>query len=302
MPAQILDGVAMSRDILDSLGAETAELRQKFGKAPGLVTILVGEDAASVSYVTRKARTAHQLGFHEVQENCPESISEAQLLALIERYNADPDIHGILVQLPLPVHIDETRVLHAIDPKKDVDGFHPVNLGNLLIGGDAVTFRPCTPAGIQEMLVRSGVETAGAEVVIVGRSNIVGKPLSVMLGQKGPGANATVTLTHTATRDLAAHCRRADVLIVAAGVPGLVKADWIKPGAMVIDVGVNRVGFNETTGKAILAGDVDFAAAREVAGMITPVPGGVGPMTIAMLMQNTVRSARRHLGAETGKA
>ncbi|MBD5627552.1 MAG: bifunctional methylenetetrahydrofolate dehydrogenase/methenyltetrahydrofolate cyclohydrolase FolD [Desulfovibrio sp.] len=302
MPAQILDGAALSRDILDSLGAEAAELRQKFGKAPGLVTILVGEDPASVSYVTRKARTAHALGFHEVQENCPESISEAELLALIEGYNADPDIHGILVQLPLPAHIDETRVLHALDPKKDVDGFHPVNLGNLLIGGDAVTFRPCTPAGIQEMLVRSGVETAGAEVVIVGRSNIVGKPLSVMLGQKGPGANATVTLTHTATRDLAAHCRRADVLIVAAGVPGLVKADWIKPGATVIDVGVNRVGFNETTGKAILAGDVDFAAAREVAGMITPVPGGVGPMTIAMLMQNTVRSARRHLGAETVKA
>ncbi|MDE7372381.1 MAG: bifunctional methylenetetrahydrofolate dehydrogenase/methenyltetrahydrofolate cyclohydrolase FolD [Desulfovibrio sp.] len=302
MPAQILDGVAMSRDILDSLGAETAELRQKYGNAPGLVTILVGEDPASVSYVTRKARTAHALGFHEVQENCPESISEAELLALIERYNADPDIHGILVQLPLPKHIDETRVLHAIDPKKDVDGFHPVNLGNLLIGGEAVTFRPCTPAGIQEMLVRSGVETAGAEVVIVGRSNIVGKPLSVMLGQKGPGANATVTLTHTATRDLAAHCRRAEVLIVAAGVPGLVKADWIKPGATVIDVGVNRVGFNEKTGKAILAGDVDFVAAREVAGMITPVPGGVGPMTIAMLMQNTVRSARRHMGAETGKA
>ena len=187
MPAQILDGAALSRDILDSLGAEAAELRQKHGKAPGLVTILVGEEPASVSYVTRKARTAHALGFHEVQENCPESISEAELLALIEGYNADPDIHGILVQLPLPAHIDETRVLHAIDPKKDVDGFHPVNLGNLLIGGDAVTFRPCTPAGIQEMLVRSGVETAGAEVVIVGRSNIVGKPLSVMLGQKGPG-------------------------------------------------------------------------------------------------------------------
>lgn len=301
MPATILDGAALSRDILDSLAAETAQLRQKHGKAPGLVTILVGEDPASVSYVTRKVRTAHALGFHEVQENCPESISEAELLALIGRYNADPDIHGILVQLPLPAHIDETRVVNAIDPGKDVDGFHPVNLGKLLIGGDAVNFRPCTPAGIQEMLVRSGVALDGAEVVIVGRSNIVGKPLAVMLGQKGQGANATVTLTHTATRDLAAHCRRADVLIVAAGVPGLVKADWIRPGATVIDVGVNRVGFNEKTGKAILAGDVDFAAAREVAGMITPVPGGVGPMTIAMLMQNTVRSARRHLGAEPGK-
>ena len=301
MAAQILDGVAMSRAILDGLRGEAARLREQQGRAPGLVTILVGENPASVSYVTRKARTAHELGFHEVQENLPADISEAELLALIERYNADPDIHGILVQLPLPEHIDETRVLHAIDPQKDVDGFHPVNLGNLLVGGDAVTFRPCTPAGIQEMLVRSGVPLDGAEAVVVGRSNIVGKPLAVMLGQKGPGGNATVTLTHTRTRDLASHCRRADVLVVAAGVPGLVRAEWIKPGATVIDVGVNRVGFNEKTGKAILAGDVDFAAAREVAGMITPVPGGVGPMTIAMLMQNTVRSAQRHMGVCAGK-
>ena len=302
MSATIIDGVAMSRALLEDLRAEVAELREQYGKVPGLVTILVGEDPASVSYVTRKTRTAHELGFQEVQENLATDISEAELLALIGRYNADADIHGILVQLPLPEHIDETRVIHAIDPKKDVDGFHPVNLGNLLIGGEAVTFRPCTPAGIQEMLVRSGVELDGAEAVVVGRSNIVGKPLSVMLGQKGPGGNATVTLAHSHTRDLAAHCRRADVLIVAAGVPRLVKADWIKPGATVSDVGVNRVGFNEKTGKAILAGDVDFAAAREVAGKITPVPGGVGPMTIAMLMQNTVRSARRHLAAENGKA
>lgn len=300
MSATIIDGVAMSRALLDGLRAEVAALRERHGKAPGLVTILVGEDPASVSYVTRKARTAHELGFHEVQENRPSDINEGELLALIGRYNADPAIHGILVQLPLPAHIDETRVLHAIDPGKDVDGFHPVNLGNLLIGGEAVTFRPCTPAGIQEMLVRSGVPLDGAEAVVVGRSNIVGKPLAVMLGQKGPGGNATVTLTHTRTRDLAAHCRRADVLVVAAGVPGLVKAEWIKPGATVIDVGVNRVGFNEKTGKAILAGDVDFAAAREVAGKITPVPGGVGPMTIAMLMQNTVRSATRHLAGENG--
>ncbi|MDE5879840.1 MAG: bifunctional methylenetetrahydrofolate dehydrogenase/methenyltetrahydrofolate cyclohydrolase FolD [Desulfovibrio sp.] len=295
MTAKILDGVALSHAILEDVRADAAQLRESSGKAPGLVTILVGEDPASVSYVTRKARTAHELGFHEVQDTRPADITEAELLALIERYNADPDIHGILVQLPLPRHIDASRVLHAIDPKKDVDGFHPVNLGNLLIGGEAVTFRPCTPAGIQEMLVRSGVALDGAEAVVVGRSNIVGKPLAVMLGQKGPGANATVTLTHTGTRDLAAHCRRADVLIVAAGVPGLVRAEWIKPGATVIDVGVNRVGFNEKTGKAILAGDVDFAAASKVAGMITPVPGGVGPMTIAMLMQNTLRSARRHL-------
>ena len=298
MQAKIIDGVAMSRDILDRLRCEVKEMLERHGKAPGLVTILVGENPASVSYVTRKARTAQSLGFHEVQENCPQDVSEVDLLALIERYNGDPDIHGILVQLPLPGQINENRVLHAIDPAKDVDGFHPANLGNLLLGGPAVTFCPCTPAGIQEMLVRSGVELNGAEVVIVGRSNIVGKPLAVMLGQKGPGANATVTLTHTGTKDLAAHCRRADVLVVAAGVPGLVQADWIKPGAAVVDVGVNRVGFNEKNGKPILAGDVDFAAAAKVAGMITPVPGGVGPMTIAMLMQNTVRSAQRRLSAD----
>lgn len=298
MSAKIIDGVALSRAILDELRDEVKEIKEKYGKAPGLVTILVGENPASVSYVTRKVNTAHSLGFHEVQDNRPADITEEELLKLIEKYNADPDIHGILVQLPLPKHIDETRVLHAIDPDKDVDGFHPMNLGNMLVGGDAVTFLPCTPAGIQEMLVRAGVELKGAEVVVVGRSNIVGKPIAVMLGQKGPGANATVTLTHTGTKDLASHCRRADVLIVAAGVPGLVKPDWIKPGATVIDVGVNRVGVNEKTGKPILSGDVDFAAASEVAGMITPVPGGVGPMTITMLMKNTVRSARKHLAAE----
>lgn len=298
MPAKIIDGTALSRTILDELREEVAELRKKYGKAPGLVTILVGENPASISYVTRKVTTAHSLGFHEVQDNRPADITEEELLALIGQYNNDPDIHGILVQLPLPKHINETRVLHAIDPDKDVDGFHPMNLGKMLVGGDAVTFLPCTPAGIQEMLVRAGVNLKGAEVVVVGRSNIVGKPIAVMLGQKGTGANATVTLTHTGTKDLAAHCRRADVLIVAAGVPGLVKPDWIKPGATVIDVGVNRVGVNEKTGKPILSGDVDFAAASEVAGMITPVPGGVGPMTITMLMKNTVRSARKHLSAE----
>lgn len=295
MSAKIIDGAALSRIILDELRAEVAEMRKIHGKSPGLVTILVGENPASVSYVTRKVSTAHALGFHEIQDNRPADITEEALLALIEKYNADPDIHGILVQLPLPGHIDETRVLYAIDPDKDVDGFHPMNLGRMLVGGAAVTFLPCTPAGIQEMLVRSGVELKGAEVVVVGRSNIVGKPIAVMLGQKGPHANATVTLTHTGTKDLAVHCRRADILIVAAGVPGLVRPDWIKPGATVIDVGVNRVGTSEKTGKPLLAGDVDFAAASEVAGMITPVPGGVGPMTIAMLMKNTVRSAWMHL-------
>lgn len=294
--ADIISGTEMRTAILDELRQEVAAMREKHGTVPGLVTILIGENPASVSYVALKVKTALSLGFHEVQDNQPADITEEALLALIDKYNRDPAIHGILVQLPLPKHIDENKVIYAIDPDKDVDGFHPVNLGRMVIGGEAVRFLPCTPAGIQEILVRAGVETAGAEVVVVGRSNIVGKPIAIMLGQKGPGANATVTLVHTRTRDLAEHCRRADILIVAAGTPGLVRAEWIKPGATVIDVGVNRVGFNEKTGKAILAGDVDFAAAGRVAGKITPVPGGVGPMTIAMLMKNTVASAWHHLG------
>ncbi len=297
MSAQIIDGRAVSKTILDEIRSDVATMRDKTGTVPGLVTILVGENPASVSYVTLKVRTALDLGFNEVQENVDPGISEADLLALVERYNRDESIHGILVQLPLPDHIDEKKVIYAIDPDKDVDGFHPVNVGRLMIGGDEVLFPPCTPAGIQELIVRSGVEIEGAEVVVVGRSNIVGKPIANMLLQKGPGANATVTVVHTRTRDLASHCRRADILIVAAGVPGLVKPEWIKPGACVIDVGVNRVGekVSRKTGKkiAILRGDVDFDAAKEIAGSITPVPGGVGPMTIAMLMKNTLASCRR---------
>jgi len=220
---------------------------------------------------------------------------------LIDKYNNDDSIHGILVQLPLPNHIDEKKVLNAIDPDKDVDGFHPVNVGRLMIGGDGVKFPPCTPAGIQEMIVRTGVETSGAEVVVVGRSNIVGKPIANMMLQKGPGANSTVTIVHTRTKDLAGHCKRADILIVAAGVPGLVKPEWIKPGACVIDVGVNRVGEKPSAKDpnrmvAILRGDVDFDAAKEIAGSITPVPGGVGPMTITMLMKNTLRALKMSVG------
>ena len=289
--AELISGTALRAAILDELRTEVAAMQAEYGMVPGLVTILVGENPASVSYVSLKVKTALELGFHEVQDNRPADISEDELLALIARYNADPAIHGILVQLPLPKHIDENKVINAIDPDKDVDGFHPVNLGRLLIGDEVCP--PCTPAGIREMLVRSGTPVEGAEVVVVGRSNIVGKPIAVMLGQKG--MDATVTLVHTRTRDLAAHCRRADILIVAAGVPGLVRPEWIKPGATVIDVGVNRVGFNERTGKPILSGDVAFAEACKVAGKITPVPGGVGPMTIAMLMKNTVLSAKRHL-------
>jgi methylenetetrahydrofolate dehydrogenase (NADP+)/methenyltetrahydrofolate cyclohydrolase len=301
MTAKILSGTELREEILEEVAAEVRRLQQEHGVVPGLVTILVGDNPASVSYVTLKTKTAHRVGFHEIQDNQPGSISEAALLELIERYNADPHVHGILVQLPLPAHIDEQRVLLAIDPDKDVDGFHPINAGRLLIG-QGVRFPPCTPAGIRELIVRAGVPTEGAEVVVVGRSNIVGKPIAAMLVQKGPGANATVTVIHTRTRDPAAHCRRADILIVAAGVPGLVQPEWIKPGSCVIDVGVNRVGerVSERTGKAVpvLRGDVDFERARQVAGWITPVPGGVGPMTIAMLMRNTLRSCQLALGLE----
>lgn len=300
MSAKLIKGTDIREEILEEVAAEVKEIKEKKGVVPGLVTILVGEDPASMSYVTLKIKTADRLGFKEIQENQPPTISEADLLALIDKYNKDDSIHGILVQLPLPDHIDDKKILNAIDPDKDVDGFHPVNVGRLMIGGAEVKFAPCTPAGIQEMIVRAGVETSGAEVVVVGRSNIVGKPIANMMVQKGPGANATVTIVHTRTQDLASHCKRADILIVAAGVPGLVKPEWIKPGACVVDVGVNRVGekISEKTGKkiAILRGDVDFDAAKEIAGSITPVPGGVGPMTITMLMKNTLNSMKYKLG------
>ncbi|MGI9536974.1 MAG: bifunctional methylenetetrahydrofolate dehydrogenase/methenyltetrahydrofolate cyclohydrolase FolD [Desulfocapsaceae bacterium] len=293
MTAELISGTEISKKILEEIKQEVEEMKDKTGKVPGLVTILVGENPASISYVTLKVKTALNLGFKEIQDNQPEDLSEEGLLALIDKYNNDPEINGILVQLPLPKHIDDKKVLNAIDPDKDVDAFHPVNVGRLMIGGDEVRFLPCTPAGIQELIVRSGTETKGAEVVVVGRSNIVGKPIAMMMAQKGVGANSTVTIVHTGTADLAAHCKRADILVVAAGVPNLVKPEWIKPGSTVIDVGVNRIGKNEKTGKAILRGDVDFDKAKEIAGKITPVPGGVGPMTICMLMRNTLRSAQK---------
>ncbi|MBW1799288.1 MAG: bifunctional methylenetetrahydrofolate dehydrogenase/methenyltetrahydrofolate cyclohydrolase FolD [Deltaproteobacteria bacterium] len=300
MTAKLIKGTEIREEILKEIKEDVNKIKDAHGVVPGLVTILVGENPASISYVTSKIKTAHDLGFKEVQDNQPEDISEEDLLALVEKYNKDDSIHGILVQLPLPKHVDEKKVLNAIDPDKDVDGFHPVNVGRLMIGGAEAKFLPCTPAGIQEMIVRAGVETSGAEVVVVGRSNIVGKPIANMLLQKGPGANATVTIVHTRTKDLAAHCKRADILVVAAGVPGLVKPEWIKPGACVIDVGVNRVGekISEKTGKkiAILKGDVDFDEAKEIAGSITPVPGGVGPMTITMLMKNTLNSLKFRMG------
>ncbi len=301
MTAKLIKGTEIREEILEEITGEVAEIKEKQGKVPGLVTILVGENPASQSYVTLKIKTAHRVGFKEVQDTRSEDISEQELLSLIDQYNQDDSIHGILVQLPLPKHIDEKKILNAIDPDKDVDGFHPVNVGRLMIGGDEVKFPPCTPAGIQEMIVRAGVETSGAETVVVGRSNIVGKPIANMMLQKGPGANSTVTVVHTRTKDMESHCKRADILIVAAGVPGLVKPEWIKPGACVIDVGVNRVGEKPSKKDpnkmvAILKGDVDFDAAKEIAGSITPVPGGVGPMTITMLMRNTLLSLKYRLG------
>ena len=300
MTAKLIKGTEIREEILKEIADEVKKIKEKHGAVPGLVTILVGENPASISYVTLKIKTANQLGFKEIQDSQSEDISEEDLLALIDKYNNDDSIHGILVQLPLPKHLDEKKLLNAIDPDKDVDGFHPVNVGRLMIGGKEVKFPPCTPAGIQEMIVRSGVETSGAEVVVVGRSNIVGKPIANMMLQKGDGANSTVTIVHTRTKDLAGHCQRADILIVAAGVPDLVKPEWIKPGACVIDVGVNRVGekISEKTGKkvAILKGDVDFDKAKEIAGWITPVPGGVGPMTVTMLMKNTLKSLKFKLG------
>jgi methylenetetrahydrofolate dehydrogenase (NADP+)/methenyltetrahydrofolate cyclohydrolase len=294
MSAKIIDGKQVAQEMRDEIKAEVEKLATE-GIIPGLVTILVGEDPASKSYVTAKQKTSKELGFYSCQDTQSADITEDALLALVDKYNRDPKIHGILVQLPLPKHINETKVLLAIDPDKDVDGFHPINVGKLMIG--EANFLPCTPAGIQQLLIRSGTEMEGAEVVVVGRSNIVGKPIANILLQKQKGANATVTICHTRTKDMAAHTKRADVLIVAAGIPNAVTADMVKEGAVVIDVGVNRVGekpSKKTPGKmvAILKGDVDFDAVKEKASAITPVPGGVGPMTITMLMFNTLKSAK----------
>ncbi|MFZ2089361.1 MAG: tetrahydrofolate dehydrogenase/cyclohydrolase catalytic domain-containing protein [Desulfobaccales bacterium] len=296
MSAKLIKGAEVAAEIREELKKEVDELKAKHNLTPGLVTILVGEDPGSVSYVTAKQKTAHELGFYSVQDNQDPDIPEDALLALIEKYNKDPKVHGILVQLPLPKHVDSNKILLAIDPNKDVDAFHPVNVGRILIGN--YVFLPCTPAGCQELIVRGYGDPKGKEVVVVGRSNIVGKPMVAIMIQKKVGANATVTCVHTGTpkEKMIEHCKRADILIVAAGVPKYVQADWVKPGACVIDVGVNRIGKSEKTGKAILAGDVDFDTVKEVASAITPVPGGVGPMTITMLMKNTVMAAKAAVG------
>jgi methylenetetrahydrofolate dehydrogenase (NADP+)/methenyltetrahydrofolate cyclohydrolase len=293
MTAKIISGTEIAKLIREELKKEVDELKEKHGVTPGLVTILVGENPASISYVTGKQKTSKNLGFNSIQDNQPESISQGELLKLIEKYNNDPKVHGILVQLPLPKQINETEVLYAIDPNKDVDGFHPVNVGKLMIG--EANYLPCTPAGIQQLLIRSGTQIEGSEVVVVGRSNIVGKPIANMLIQKQKGANATVTICHTRTKDIAYHSKKADILIVAAGKPKAVTADMVKEGAVVIDVGVNRIGKTKE-GKAILCGDVDFDEIKEKASAITPVPGGVGPMTITMLMMNTVKAAKLSAG------
>jgi methylenetetrahydrofolate dehydrogenase (NADP+)/methenyltetrahydrofolate cyclohydrolase len=290
MSAKLIKGKEVAEEIRAEIKRDVEKLKADHGLTPGLVTVLVGEDPASQSYVRAKQATAKELGFYSCQDSLPATIGEAELLERIARYNADAKIHGILVQLPLPQHINESRVLCAINPAKDVDAFHPVNVGRMVLGEPG--FLPCTPYAIQQLLVRSGVKIEGADVVVVGRSNIVGKPIANILLQKAPGANATVTICHTRTRDMAAHTRRADILIVAAGKPKAITAEMVKPGAVVIDVGINEVG-KTVEGKRKLVGDVDFDAVKEVASLITPVPGGVGPMTITMLMFNTLHSAQR---------
>jgi methylenetetrahydrofolate dehydrogenase (NADP+)/methenyltetrahydrofolate cyclohydrolase len=289
MTAQLIKGAEVAAQIREELKQEIAELKEKHNVVPGLVTVLVGADPASQVYVGAKEKTSKELGIYSERYDLPAETTQAGLLALIDKLNKDPKINGILVQLPLPKHLNEEEVLYAIDPKKDVDGFHPVNVGKLMIGEP--DYLPCTPAGIQQLLIRSGTQIEGAEVVVVGRSNIVGKPIANMLLQKAPGANATVTVCHTRTRDIAVHTRQADIIIAAVGKAKAITADMVKEGAVVIDVGVNEIG-KTAEGKRILAGDVDFEAVKEKASAITPVPGGVGPMTITMLMMNTVRAAK----------
>jgi len=294
MTAQIIDGKQVAAEMRAELKGKVAELKTK-GVTPGLAVVLVGEDPASKSYVTAKERACEEIGIFSDDNRLSADTKEEDLLALIDKLNKDPKINGILVQLPLPKHIDEDKVLLAIDPAKDVDGFHPVNVGKMVVGQDA--YLPCTPHGVVQLLLRNNVKLEGAEVVIVGRSNIVGKPLANMLIQKAPTGNATVTVCHTRTKNVAEHVKRADIIIAAAGWPNTVTADMVKDGAVVIDVGVNRVEDATKKRGYRLVGDVDFEAVKEKASLITPVPGGVGPMTITMLLYNTVQSAEKTLNA-----
>ncbi|MBD3346026.1 MAG: bifunctional methylenetetrahydrofolate dehydrogenase/methenyltetrahydrofolate cyclohydrolase FolD [Chitinivibrionales bacterium] len=292
MAARIIDGKQVSQNIREELKKEVEKLKSE-GIPPGLGVILLGDDPASQSYVRGKERTCEDLGIYSDNNHLPAETTQQELLELIHRMNNDPKIDGILVQLPLPGHCDEKTVIEAILPEKDVDGFHPVSIGRMMVGEP--TFLPCTPHGIIQLLIRSGVTIEGAHAVVVGRSNIVGKPIANMLIQKKEHANATVTVCHTRTKDIASYTRQGDIIIAAAGRPNTITADMIKEGAVVIDVGVNRVEDASKKKGYRLVGDVDFDAVKEKAGLITPVPGGVGPMTITMLMYNTVESAKRRL-------
>jgi methylenetetrahydrofolate dehydrogenase (NADP+)/methenyltetrahydrofolate cyclohydrolase len=287
--ANLIDGRAIAEQIHAETIARIAALKSR-GIQPGLMFVRVGDDPASKVYVEMKGRTSNRFGIFSETKVLGQDASEGELLAFLEKLNADPRIHGILVQAPLPPQINAARVYSTVRPDKDVDGFHPINVGKLLLG-DSTGFAPCTPAGIMQLLSRSNVNTEGAEVVVLGRGDIVGKPMAAMLCQKNRHANATVTICHSRTRDVASHCRRADIIIAAMGVPEFVKAEMVKPGTVVIDVGVNRIKDAAARDGTRLVGDVDFTRVQPIAGKITPNPGGVGPMTIAMLMQNTVRAA-----------
>ena len=294
MPADIIDGKAIGDAMRAELATEVEQLKAR-GVTPGLAVVLVGEDPASQVYVRMKGKACEKLGMHSETIRLPAETTQEALIAVVDRLNADPKIHGFLVQLPLPDHLDEQAVIHRIAVQKDVDGFHPESVGRVSIG-DPSGFPPATPAGVQQLLIRSGVETKGAHAVIVGRSNIVGRPMASLLLQNGPGGNATVTVCHSRTRDLPAVTRLADILIVAIGRPNFVTADMVRPGAVVIDVGVNRVDDPSKEKGYRLVGDVTYDEVAEVASKITPVPGGVGPMTITMLLANTVRAARQWAG------
>ena len=287
----LINGRAIAQEVHAETESRVASLKLA-GVEPSLMFIRVGEDPASKVYVGMKERTAARLGIRSDTTVLPENTPETGLLELLRKLNADSSVHGVLVQAPLPVHINETNIFSAVSTAKDVDGFHPINVGKLMLG-EGGGFVPCTPGGVHELLIRSGVTIEGAEVVILGRGNIVGKPMAAILCQKAKYANATVTLCHSRSRDVAKYCRRADIIVAAMGVAGFVKANMVKPGATVIDVGVNRVDDPAAEKGYRLVGDVDFAAVQPVAGKITPNPGGVGPMTIAMLMRNTVRAAEQ---------
>lgn len=295
MTARLIDGVALGKAIREEVGAEVTKVLAAGGATPGLAVVLVGENPASQAYVGSKEKACIEAGMRSIKITRPAEITEEELLVIIDGLNNDPAVHGILVQLPLPKHINTEKVLLRVSPAKDVDGFHPVNVGKLVIG-DPTAFRPCTPYGVQQMLLREGIETKGAHAVVLGRSTIVGKPMANLLIQTGPGGDATVTVCHSRTRDLPAVCRSADILIAAIGKPEFVTVDMIKPGAVVIDVGINRVDDATRPKGYRLTGDVDFLRVREVASAITPVPGGVGPMTIALLLKNTLQAFHQQVG------